>query len=151
VANAEIVVVGPGELALVRDLYNEIFRPARDLEFFRRRLLHRHNSLMLIANIDGRPVGFSTGYERMPEVYFAWLLGVLPDFRRAGVGAQLFEAQEAWARDHAYQMIRHDCFNQHRAMLHLLIRLNYNVMGLQWDVERHDSFIVFEKILEEIA
>ena len=36
-ANAEIVIAGPGELPLIADLYNEIFRPSHDVEFFRRR------------------------------------------------------------------------------------------------------------------
>ena len=151
VANAEIVVVGPGELTLVRDLYNEIFRPALDLAFFNRHLVDRHHTLILIANVDGRPVGFYTGYERTPGVYYAWLLGVLPDFRRAGVGSQLFAAQEAWARDHHYRLIRHECYNKHRDMLHLLIATGYDVSGVRWDADQQDSLVVFEKTLDEDA
>ena len=40
-ANAEVVIVGAGELPLITDLYNEIFRPPHDVEFFRRRLVGR--------------------------------------------------------------------------------------------------------------
>ena len=33
-ADAKIDIVGPGEIPLIADLYNQIFRPARDAAFF---------------------------------------------------------------------------------------------------------------------
>src|SRR6185436_8378573 len=35
-ADVKIDIVGPGEIPLVADLYNQIFRPSRDAAFFRR-------------------------------------------------------------------------------------------------------------------
>lgn len=54
-ANADIVVVGMGELPLIADLFNDIFRPPRDLGFFQRRLHGRTNPLILLAQVGGRP------------------------------------------------------------------------------------------------
>ena len=146
-ANADVVVVGTGELPLIVELYNEMFRPPRDLEFFRRRLLGRYNPLLLIANVDGRPVGFSTGFELKPSVFFAWLTGVLPDYRRQGIASQLHEAQCAWAAEHAYRYIRMECHNQHRPILQMAIAMNFNIVGMRWDPDRADNLIVFEKSL----
>lgn len=148
-ANANVVVVGPAELPLISELYNDIFRPAHDVEFFRRRLLGRHNSLLLIANVEKRPVGFATGFELKPSVYFSWLLGVHPDFRRAGVASQLMGAQFSWAGEHHYQSVRMECHNAHRAILHMAIELGFDVVGIRWDVDRHDNLIIFEKALHD--
>lgn len=146
-ANSEVVVVGAGEMPLITDLYNEIFRPARDVEFFKRRFLGRYNALLLIANVDKQPVGFSTGFELKPTVFFSWLTGVMPDYRRAGVASQLHEAQAQWALDHGYQYIRMECHNAHRAVLHMAIKTGFNVVGVRWDPDRQDNLIIFEKAL----
>jgi GNAT superfamily N-acetyltransferase len=146
-ADAEVVVVGTGELPLIVELYNEMFRPPHDLEFFKRRLRGRYSSLLLIANVDRRPVGFSTGFELKPSVFFAWLTGVLPDYRRQGIAMQLHTAQSAWAAEHGYNFIRMECHNQHRPILHMAIALEFNIAGFRWDADRSDNLIIFEKSL----
>ena len=146
-ANAEVVVVGAGELPLITDLYNEIFRPSHDVEFFRRRFMGRYNGLLLVANVDKRPVGFSTGFELKPTVFFSWLTGVHPDFRRLAIASQLHEAQAQWAIEHGYQYIRMECHNAHRAILHMAIKTGFNVVGVRWDPDRQDNLIIFEKAL----
>ncbi len=146
-ANAEIVVVGQGELALVTDLYNEIFIPRREQEFFRRRLSGRYTSLILIANLEGRPVGFSLGFELKPTTWFSWLIGVSPEFRRAGVASQLLSAEHAWAREHEYLVLRYECHNRHRAMLHLALGMEYEITGVRWDPDRQENMVIFEKTL----
>ncbi|MCG8408680.1 MAG: GNAT family N-acetyltransferase [Phycisphaerales bacterium] len=148
-AHADVVVVGPGELPMIADLYNEIFRPPHDVEFFQRRLRGRYNSLLLVANVDGQPVGFSTGFELKPTVFFGWLTGVLPDSRREGIASQIHEAQCAWAAEHGYEYIRMECHNQHRAILHMAIAMEFNIVGFRWDPDRQDNLIIFEKTLKD--
>lgn len=146
-ANAEVVVVGAGELPLIADLYNEIFRPPRDVEFFKRRFMGRYNALLLVANIDKQPVGFATGFELKPSVFFSWLTGVMPEYRRAGVASQLHEAQAQWAIEHGYQHIRMECHNKHRPVLQMAIKTGFNIVGIRWDPDRQDNLIIFEKSL----
>lgn len=144
-ANAEIVVVGPGEVTLIAELYNEIFRPPKDVEFFRRRMAGRQNVLLLVANVENRPAGFALGIELKPNVFFSWLTGVLPDCRRAGIASQLQEAQAAWAAEHGYQYVRMECNNSHRAILHLAIKMGFDVAGVRWDPDRAENLVIFEK------
>ena len=146
-ADAIIDIVGPEDLEEIVKLFNQIFRPARDLEFFNRRYLGRHNVLQMVARIDERPVGFFLGFELKPSVFFAWFYGVLPDFRRQGVASQLIEAVHDWAREQGYESIRFECHNQHRAMLHLAIALQYDIVGMRWDPDRGDNLVIFEKVL----
>lgn len=148
-ADADVVVVGPGELPIIAELYGEIFRPAREAEFFSRRFLGRHNSLMLLASVEKRPVGFATGFELKPNTFFSWLIGVLPDFRRTGIATQIHEAEAAWARGHGYQYIRMECHNGHRPILHLAIAAGFDVVGIRWDPDRSENLIILEKTLEE--
>lgn len=146
-ADADIVIVGQGELSLVADLYNQVFRPGKDEEFFKRRLAGRYQSLILIANVEQRPVGFSISMELKPDTWFGWLTGVLPDYRRAKIATQLLKAELEWAREHHYALSRYECFNRHKPMLHLALTLGYDIVGIRWDPGHHDNIIIFEKDL----
>lgn len=148
-ANAEIIPVGLGELDLIASLYNQVFAPPRSVESFCRRMEGRRNVLILVAQLDGRPVGFLTGLELKPDTHFGWLCGVLPQFRRLGIASQLMEADAAWAKEQGYEMIRIECYNRHRPMLHTAIRLGYNIVGIRWDGQHHDNLVIFEKELTD--
>jgi GNAT superfamily N-acetyltransferase len=146
-ADAIIDLVGPEDLPLIAKLYNQIFRPARDLESFRRRFRGRYNVLQLIARLDDRPVGFFLGFELKPNVFFAWFYGVIPEVRRQGIASQLMDAVHSWARQNDYESIRFECHNQHRPMLHLAIALEYDIVGIRWDPDRGENLVIFEKVL----
>jgi len=146
-ADAIIEQYDPEELQITSQLYNQIFRPARDMESFRRRFRGRYNVLQLIARVGDRPVGFFLGFELKPTVYFAWFYGVLPEFRRQGIASQLMEAVHSWAQQNEYSSIRFECHNQHRPMLHLAIALGYDIVGMRWDPDRGDNLVLFEKVL----
>jgi len=146
-ADAVIDVVEMEELPLIVDLYNQIFRPGRDFDAFRRRYLGRYNILQMVARVKDRPVGFFLGFELKPTTFFAWFYGVLPDFRRQGVASQLMDAAHDWARQHEYETIRVECNNAHRPLLHLSIALGYDIVGIRYDHERGDNLIIFEKSL----
>ena len=148
-ANAKIDLLGPSDFDLVARMYNQVFHPARDGAFFKRRFLARYNSLILVATLDNEPVGFALGMELKPTVFYAWLLGVLPSFRRTGVGSQLMDAMCAWAHERGYESIRLECQNRHRAMLHMVIDRKFDVAGLRWDPDRGENLVIFEKMLGE--
>lgn len=148
-ANAKIDIVGQTDIPLITELYSQIFRPVHDAEFFRRRFLGRYNPLILVASVDERAVGFFTGFELKPTVFFAWLYGVLPDYRRAGIASQMVEAVHAWVEEHGYHSIRFECHNQHRPMLHLAIAHGYDIAGIRWDPDRGENLVIFEKVLGE--
>jgi GNAT superfamily N-acetyltransferase len=146
-ADAIIDLVGEEDLPTISYLYNQIFRPHRDVESFRRRFQGRYNVLMLLARIQDRPVGFFLGFELKPTVYFGWFYGVIPEYRRQGIASQLMDAVHAWARQNDYESVRFECHNQHRPMLHLAIALGYDIVGIRWDPDRGDNLVIFEKVL----
>ena len=97
--------------------------------------------------LDERPVGFFLGFELKPSVFFSWLYGVLPEFRRKAIASQLMDAVHAWAKQNDYESIRFECHNQHRPMLHLAIARMYDIVGIRWDPDRGDNLVIFEKVL----
>jgi GNAT superfamily N-acetyltransferase len=146
-ADAVVERVGEGDLPLLVQLYNQIFRPGRDLDSFQRRFRGRYNILQMMARIKDRPVGFFLGFELKPTVFFAWFYGVVPECRRQGIASQLMEAVHDWAKEEGYESIRFECHNQHRPMLHLAIAMQYDIVGIRWDPDRGDNLVIFEKVL----
>ena len=91
---------------------------------------------------------FSQKLDRV--AFVAYLLGaVVPDLRRHGIGRQLQEAQQAWAKDHGYEYIRCECMNHQREFIHFAVTLGYDIIGIRWDSTHADNLIVFEKNLIE--
>lgn len=146
-ADAAVVPVGMGEIGIVADLYNRVMSPQRDESFFKRRFQGRYSVNLMVAIVEKQHSGFIVGFELMPSTYFTWLVGVLPEFRRAGIGTQLCQAQCAWARDHQYAILRFECLNQHRPMLQLAIRENFDIIGIRWDTATGNNVVIFEKDL----
>ena len=146
-ADAVIDILGPQDLPVIVNLYNQIFRPPRDLESFRRRFQGRYNILQMAARVGDQPVGFFLGFELKPTVFFAWFYGALPDWRRQSIASQLMDAVHSWARQNDYEAIRMECHNQHRPMLHLAIARGYDIVGIRWDPDRLNNLVLFEKAL----
>jgi len=144
---ADVIVdlLAPEDVAEVVGLYNQIYRPARDEEHFRRRYLGRHNVVQMIARIRDQPVGFAVGFELKPRMFFLWFLGVLASQRRQGVASQLFDAMHSWAKQNDYDSIRCECFNRHRPMLHLAISQEYDIVGIRWDPDHSDNLLLLQK------
>lgn len=146
-AQAEIIIADERLLPQAVELYNGIFRPKREVDFFKRRFLGRYNPLTLLARVDDRPVGFWIGFELKPGMFYHWLGGVLSDRRRQGVARQLQEAQQSWAKEHGYEYVRCECLNHQREFLHFAIALGFDLVGSRWDSTHADTMIVFEKNL----
>jgi GNAT superfamily N-acetyltransferase len=144
-ADAKIIVVGLGELELIADLYSQVYSPPQHEEFFQRRFEGRKNYTLLVAMLGDRHVGFAVGYELKPSTFYCWLCGVIPDARRMGVATQLMQAFEAFAVDHDYVVMRFECQNQHRAMMHLAITEGYDLIGIRWDPSTAANMVIFEK------
>ena len=144
---ADITVVTESQLPVIVELYNQVFRPPESENYFRRRFQGRYNVLAMLASLDNRPVGFCVGFELKPLVFYTWLLGVHGDFRRKSIGRQLLESQLEWAKNHNYEFARLEILNRHRAMMHLTVLLEYDVVGTRWDSMHTDLLIQFEKPL----
>ncbi len=148
-ANAKVELMDPADAGLIVELYNQIFSPGQDEDFFRRRFRARHNVTTMVAFLDDRPAGFLVGFELMPTTYFCWLCGVLPDFRRLAIATQMMKALAAWVGENDYSIIRFECRNQHRPMLHVAISEGYDLVGIRYDTATGNNVVIFEKELPD--
>ncbi|MGB0716429.1 MAG: GNAT family N-acetyltransferase [Phycisphaerae bacterium] len=144
-ADAKIELIGPGDIEVLVDIYNQVFSPAQDVVFFERRFEARRNVSIMLAVVEESPVGFITGFEMMPTTYFCWICGVVADFRRAGIATQLMQAAQAWATDNNYSIVRFECQNQHRPMLHTAITEGFDLVGIRYDTGTGNNVVIFEK------
>jgi GNAT superfamily N-acetyltransferase len=145
-ADVIIDLIAPDDVSVIVQLYNQIFRPMHEEEHFQRRYLGRHNVVQMVARLNDRAVGFALGFELKPRVFFVWFYGVLPQYRRQGIASQLMEAMHSWAKQNDYESVRFECHNQHRAMLHLAINNEYDIVGIRWDPDRGDNLIQLQKM-----
>ncbi|QQE11008.1 GNAT family N-acetyltransferase [Planctomycetota bacterium] len=144
-SNVRVDIMTTQELSIITSLYNKIFTPNQPLEYFVDRLTSHRSPLILTAFADDIPIGFALGYEHRPGVFFQWRYGVLKDYRGQGVGSQLIDASQTWIQEQNYQLTRIECLNHHRAMLHMTIAKNYQIVGLRHDNEIHANLILMEK------
>ena len=145
--DARIEPIGQNDVGIIVDMYNQVFSPAVDNEFFQRRFRARFNVTILVAVVEDRPVGFMIGFELTPTTYYCWIGGVMPDFRGAGIGTQLMQALIAWSHQHDYHILRFECQNQHRPMLHVAITEGFDLVGIRWDTSTSHNVVIFEKDL----
>jgi GNAT superfamily N-acetyltransferase len=146
---ADVIVdpIAPEDVNILVGLYNQMFRPSRDVASFESRYRQRPQVLQLVARLHDRPVGFLAAYEIEPGQLFLWIVAVLPSDRRQGIASQLLEAAESWARENDYELLRAECLNRQRGMLHFLLAKEFDLVGLRWDTEQMENQIQFHKML----
>ncbi|MGP1346906.1 MAG: GNAT family N-acetyltransferase [Phycisphaerales bacterium] len=149
-ADATIDRINPADLDTITHLYNQVFRPERDAAFFQRRLARDgENALVHVARIDDQAVGFYIGHELKPSIHFAWLIGVVPEMRRTGIGTQLLRSAMDWAATRGYEAIRFEVSNAVRPFLTFGIKEGFDIIGLRWDPDQTANLVILEKPLVE--
>lgn len=116
-------------------------------EDFVSRVEERVGSMLQLALVDSVVVGYKLGYRRNPEVFYSWLGGVLPPYRRRGIARELLRRQHAWCQSQGYRRVRTDTTNAFRAMLLLNVRAGFDVIGTFHDTE-HGLTIMLERALQ---
>ncbi|WP_165312612.1 GNAT family N-acetyltransferase [Vibrio ziniensis] len=94
--------------------------------------------LILVAEQQGKILGFKIGYELDSETFYSWFGGVSPKARNMGLAQKLLDEQEKWVIDKKYQQLKVKSRNQFPAMLRLLLRNHYLI----------ESFEPYEPLLE---
>jgi ribosomal protein S18 acetylase RimI-like enzyme len=102
---------------------------------------------VLIAEQDGVPVGFRAGYRYSPDTFAIWLAGVLPEYRRQGIGGQLYREQKEWLKSQGYRYVRTHVRNSNRVMLKIFVDNGYHVVDVVRYPDTQRNKVVFVKNL----
>ena len=143
------VQVREGTIVEVVALSQQIpeFDNAHGAEEYEKRL-SEVDHLILIAEMENRPVGFKVGYQRKNDgSFYSWMGGVLPTYRKDGVAAALANAQEKWARGKGYKTIKFKTLNRHKAMLHFALKNDFNIIAVKPRTDINENRIILEKRL----
>lgn len=137
------------EHAIPRDVLDEIQKVHQlvfDGDLLKEKKLQKSQFFALVATLEGQVIGFKLGYEMEPGVFYSWLGGVDPDYRKQGVAQQLMASQHAYCLEKGYKKVRTYGRNSKKAMLLLNIKSGFDIVGTFVDDKgRHK--IVFEKNL----
>lgn len=107
----------------------------------------QHNYLILIAETEEEPVGFKVGYDRLEtgDIFYSWVGGVIPAFRKEGVASLLLRKMEIWCKLKGYRQLQFKTLNKYRSMLHFAINQGFNIVDFKPEPNPDESKIYFQK------
>jgi GNAT superfamily N-acetyltransferase len=125
--NFVIREASPSELLWVHERIPE-FPGKASLEFYTERLKHRL-FLALVAEREGELLGFKVGYQSdTADVFYSWMGGVRPEFRKQGIADALAAYQEDWAKAQGFRSIYFKTRNRFPAMISFGLKRGFKVM-----------------------
>ena len=102
--------------------------------------------LVLIAEVGGQLAGFKVGYEsNEPQMFYSWMGGVIPHFRKAGVARALADKQERWAKKNGFTRIFFKTRNRFPAMINFGMRRGFKIVEVIKKGSEDDYRIVMRK------
>ncbi|MGF1911254.1 GNAT family N-acetyltransferase [Vibrio kasasachensis] len=104
-------------------------------------------SLILVAEEQGKIIGFKIGYELDPHTFYSWFGGVSPVMRGKGIAQQLLKDQEAWVFEQGYRVTKVKSRNRFTSMLRLLIKNGYLIESVEQKPDLCESRIHFIKTM----
>lgn len=138
-----IVRLGRGRIDEVRALNRAVFGDERVI--YR---LDREDLVLLLATVEGEPVGYKVGYRENETTFYSAKGGVLRPWRRRGVARALLARMEAEARRLGYARFAYDTFpNKHPGMTVMGLAHGYTVTAAGYNAAYRDYRIRFERDL----
>lgn len=140
---ARIEEVGFDAVEIVRELNVAIFDEERIINTF-----DREDLMMLIAWVDDEATGFKIGYRENRFVFYSAKGGVLPEYRRNGLGRQMLSYMMDEARSRGYVRFTYDTFpNRDRGMTVLGLNEGFRIVKADFNKTYNDWRLRFEKRL----
>lgn len=138
-----IAEVGREALETIRRLNEGIFGEEHVIETF-----DRADLVMLVAELEGEPVGFKIGYRALPDAFYSAKGGVLSAYRRRGIARRLLHALMDCACRKGYRRFVYDTFpNLHPGMAVLGLVEGFRVTRADYSTEYEDYRLRLEKEL----
>ena len=128
-------------LDVIRSLNRTIFDEERIINTF-----EKEDLLMLMAFVDGVPIGFKIGYRQSKYTFYSAKGGVLPAYRRRGIARAMLHDMIERVRRKGYQRFAFDTFpNRHPGMTILGLEEGFSVARADYNAAFQDYRLQFEK------
>ena len=99
------------------------------------RLTHVDEPLLCRALVGDELIGFKLGYRRGPTLFYSWLGGVDPDFRRRGIADALSLLQHDTLATRGYRFVETRTRAANAAMLIVNLRAGFMITGYETDAK----------------
>lgn len=114
---------------------------------FQQRLDNRKN-IILTAYLDGQLAGFKIGYEKDEAgVFYSWLGGVLPKFRRKGIAKALANKQEQLVQTLGFKILEFKTRNYLKPMLIFGLTNGFHIVEIEKRANPVENRIILRKSL----
>lgn len=141
----DIRKVGESSIPTIYRLNRALFLEDRIINTF-----DREDLIMLLAYIDGEPVGFKIGYRESRFHFYSAKGGVMAGYRRMGIARKLLHSLEHEAKALGYRFFCYDTFpNRHPGMTVLGLDEGYRLVRADFNATYQDYRLRFEKNLEQ--
>ncbi len=108
-----------------------------DPMYVRSRLPHITGPAITRArSIDGDLIGFKLGYRLGSTLFYSWLGGVHPEYRKQGIAQQLLSDQHQWAAEHGYSRIETRTRASNSPMIVLNLKSGFEIVGFELNAEQ---------------
>ena len=98
-------------------------------KYYKENLL-KEDGCFFVCESEGELVGYANGYDmnadwRKSRYFELANIGVLPEFRKKGVGNALLEKVTEWAKEHGFDKIYLNCYIKNRGALEFYRKRGY--------------------------
>jgi hypothetical protein len=98
---------------------------------FLMRLSEVKKPLLILSYIDSIPVGFKMGYELDEDVFYSWLGGVAPAYRKLGFAQQMARYQIENCRMRNYKKVHMKTRNRFPEMISMNLKLGFKIQSVE--------------------
>ncbi|MGG5488391.1 GNAT family N-acetyltransferase, partial [Gaetbulibacter sp. PBL-D1] len=86
--------------------------------------------LTLLCYHQKQLIGFKIGYKYNASTFYSWVGGVLPDYRKNGIGKQLSQLQEQAIKQKGYNTLRTKSMNRFKPMMILNLKNGFDIKSV---------------------
>ena len=133
------------ELVRVHNLIPEFIHKTEIEELNKR--LNVKSALILLAEVEDKVVGFKAGYATSKKVFYSWIGGVLPKYRRKGIAEKLLLEMEKILKKKRYKTLTYKTRNKYYPMIFFGAKNGFSIVNFEKKESVLENRIFFEKKL----
>ncbi|SFN64147.1 Acetyltransferase (GNAT) domain-containing protein [Algoriphagus ornithinivorans] len=144
------IVIREASLEEILSVHREIpeFQGEVSLDFYKNRLANK-SYLALVAELEGELLGFKIGYEgETPKIFYSWMGGVKPEFRKMRIAESLADYQEKWALEKGFDTVYFKTRNRFSDMINFAFKRGFQIVDFFRKGDVEDFRIVMMKKLD---
>lgn len=116
-------------LTEIVNLSEQLFSKAPSQDYVYQ-LNRRVSALALIArNNADNIIGYKLGYAMSQDVFYSWLGGIHPAYRKRGIASLLIQTQHEWCAKNGFRLIRTKTLQSNAIMYALNRKFGFHVIG----------------------